>query len=89
MTAKYLQLLGKDRSWASWVHTFAVTGMIRNLFSNGATEERENGFEDFGLHQLSLLGDHTPLFLPEWLQLLGAHLLQNYRDGCFSVFVNL
>lgn len=77
MTDNIFNSMKKNRSWASWVHTFAVTGMFRNLFSNGATEERENGFEDFGLHQLSLLGDHTPLFL----QLLEAHLLQNYRDN--------
>ena len=67
MTTKYLQLRGKDRSWASGVHAFAVTGVFRNSFTHGPTEERENGFEDFGLHQLSLLGDDSPLFLLERL----------------------
>ncbi|WZZ72562.1 hypothetical protein YC2023_083932 [Brassica napus] len=54
-----------ERSLASGIHALSgtVTRSLRTFFAVRATEERENGFEDFCLHQLSLLGDHSPFFL--------------------------
>jgi len=69
--------------------TVTVTGWLRTLFTvAGWTEQRENGFGGFSLHQLSLLWDHTPFFLLERLQFSGAHLLQTIsKNVCVCVYV--